>query len=132
MLRLAQRFPRPQRERPELPDRSLGIRQRSTSVPLEARPVQQLGKRQLCQRSKEATMLSLPAALQSVFSLGGVTLETDASAAVTDINVDYRTKILTMTIQQGTTTGQSFAPGQYPSQYQLMVNMVTGVWFVNG
>jgi hypothetical protein len=77
-------------------------------------------------------MITLPAALISVFQQGGVTIETDATAAVTAIAVDYRTKILTMTIQQGTTTGQAFAPGQYPSQYSLVVNMVTGVWFVNG
>jgi hypothetical protein len=77
-------------------------------------------------------MLSLPAALQSLFQVGGVTVETDASAAVTVIDINYQTKILTMTVQQGTVTGQVFAPGQFPSQYQVVINMVTGVWFVNG
>lgn len=76
--------------------------------------------------------ITLPAALQSVFQIGGVTIETDAFAAVTEIDIDYQNKILTMTVQQGTTSGQLFSPGQYPPVYRFVINMVTGVWFVNG
>jgi hypothetical protein len=76
--------------------------------------------------------ITLPADLQSALTIGGINVETDNFAAVTVVDVNYQTKILTMTVQQGTTTGQVFAPGQYPPSYVFVINMVTGVWYING
>ena len=76
--------------------------------------------------------INLPAALQSQLTIGGSTIETDASAAVSSITVNYQTKIATITVQQGTVSGSAFSPGQYPPSYQFNVNLTTGVWTVNG
>lgn len=77
-------------------------------------------------------MISLPAALQSALTVGGVTKESDTTAAITSVTVDYIGKLLTFTVQQGATAGQVFAPGQYPPSYVFVINLTTGVWFVNG
>jgi hypothetical protein len=78
------------------------------------------------------TMINLPAALQTVLTVGGFSTETDATASVTGLTIDWLSKKVTMNVQQGTTTGQVFAPGQFPSSYQIVVNLVTGGWFING
>lgn len=77
-------------------------------------------------------MISLPAALQSALTIGGVNIETDASAAVTSLTVDYVTKTATFTVRQGTTTGQAFAPGQVPPSYVFHINLLTGAWTIDG
>ena|ERR1700692_136419 len=77
-------------------------------------------------------MISLPVALQTVLTIGGVNVETDASAVVTSIHIDYVSKVMTMNIAQGTVVGQTFTQGQYPPTYQFIVNMVTGIWSFNG
>jgi hypothetical protein len=76
--------------------------------------------------------ISLPAALQSLLTIGGVNVETDASAAVTNLTVDYVAKTLSFTVKQGTTTGQAFVSGQYPPYYTFHINLLTGVWSVDG
>jgi hypothetical protein len=77
-------------------------------------------------------MINLPTALQTLLTIGGVNQETDASACVSGVTVNYLTNVLTFLVQQGTVSGQNFAVGQYPPQYQFNINLITGVWTVNG
>jgi hypothetical protein len=76
--------------------------------------------------------INLPAALQSILTIGGVTVESDNFSAVTAVTVDYLAKTLTFTVKQGTTTGQVFASGQYPPSYVFNINLITGAWTVQG
>lgn len=65
--------------------------------------------------------------------IGGVTIETDSYAAVTSYTVDFQAGTLTATIQKGTTSGSTFTPGIIISgNVQIVANLVTGAWFVNG
>lgn len=77
-------------------------------------------------------MISLPAALQSLLTIGGVNIETDASAAVTSLTVDYVSKTATFTVRQGTATAQTFAPGNVPPSNIFHVNLLTGAWTCDG
>lgn len=76
--------------------------------------------------------INLPLALQSTFSIPGVGSESDVNAAVTSVAVNYLTGILSITVQQGSTSGQNFSPGQYPPSYIFNVNLITGNWMCNG
>ncbi|SRR5260221_670267 len=76
--------------------------------------------------------ISLPASLQSALTIGGVSIETDAFSAVTSLDVDYVAKTLSFVVKQGTTAGQTFAAGQYPPSYQFNIDLITGIWTVNG
>lgn len=76
-------------------------------------------------------MISLPSAIQTELTVGGVLQELDASAAITNVAVNYLTKQLSFTVQQGTTTGQAFAPGFYPPTFVFRINLLTGFWTVD-
>jgi hypothetical protein len=76
--------------------------------------------------------ISLPAALQTILQVGGATVETDAQACVSNVSVNYLTKTLNFTVQQGTTTGQAFSVGQFPPLYAFNINLTSGVWTVSG
>ena len=76
--------------------------------------------------------ITLPTALQSSLTIGGVAKETDNFAAVTSMTVDWLGKTLTFIIQQGTTVGQVFTPGQYPPNYEVILSLTTGVWTISG
>ena len=76
--------------------------------------------------------ITLPVSLQSILTVGGITQEADNFAAITGVSVDYVSKTLTFNVQQGTTLGQSFSAGQYPPSYIFHINLITGVWRVDG
>lgn len=77
-------------------------------------------------------MISLPAALQSLLTIGGVNIETDASAAVTSLSVDYVSKVASFTVRQGTTAVQAFTPGNIPPSNVFHINLLTGAWTCDG
>ncbi len=75
--------------------------------------------------------INLPASLQSALTIGGVNVETDAFASITAIDIDFLSKTVTISVQQGTTSGQTFTVGQVPPAYKISINLLTGAWSVN-
>jgi len=65
-------------------------------------------------------------------SVGGSVVETDASAACTGINIDFIQQLITITLQNGTTSGQTFTPGKsLANPILLTISMATGAWQTN-
>ena len=60
----------------------------------------------------------------------GVTVtETDASAAITFVYVDFINQSLGIVMQNGTVSGSSFTPGVLvPNQLQVTMDLTTGNW----
>lgn len=76
--------------------------------------------------------ITLAASQVSSMVVGGVTVESDANYAVTSVVADYVSNELRVGLKGGTTTGQSFAPGQIPPTYDIIINGVTGAWRITG
>lgn len=76
--------------------------------------------------------ITLPSNLISSLVVGGITVETDASSAVTNLEVDYVAGLLRFTLKGGTTSGPNFSPGAVSPLYEVTINGFTGTWYING
>jgi hypothetical protein len=73
-------------------------------------------------------MISLPTAIQTIVTRGGVSVETNAAASVTEISIDFVNKQVTCFLKQGSVSGQNFSAGQFPPVLHFTINYSTGVW----
>jgi hypothetical protein len=66
---------------------------------------------------------------QVVVTAGETVTETNASAAITFVYIDFINQLLGITMQNGTVSGSSFIPGaDVPNEVQLIMNLVSGNW----
>lgn len=73
--------------------------------------------------------ITLTAAEVNALVIGGATVETDSSAAVTNMVLDFVANLATFQVLKGTTAGQTFTPGQLQQgSFSVTVNLVTGAW----
>lgn len=72
--------------------------------------------------------ITLSASAISVKTVGGIVKETDATDAITSLQLDYQQNILAFTVQGGTLAGQVFTPGSAGDNIQVTMDLVTGRW----
>lgn len=72
--------------------------------------------------------ITLSASAISVKTVGGIVKETDATDAITSLQLDYQQNNLTFVIQGGTFVGQVFTPGSAGDNVQVTMDLVTGRW----
>lgn len=75
--------------------------------------------------------ITLPAALATTFTVGGVTTETNGFAACVPIALDFVNNTALFSINQGVTSGPNFTPGAHGNIIQVTINTVTGAWSAN-
>ena len=77
--------------------------------------------------------ITLQAAAVNQLIVGGVTIETDAAAAVTGMSVDWVANTITYFLKKGTVAGAVFTPGQVAmGNLSVTINATTGAWSVDG
>lgn len=60
--------------------------------------------------------------------IGGVAVETNASAALIGMSVDYNAGMMTWTFTTGTVTNGSITPGAHSTLKTVTLNLSTGTW----
>ena len=75
--------------------------------------------------------ITLNASAISTKTVGGVAKETDATDAVSSIQIDFIANTLVFTILGGSLAGQVFTPGTAGDNIQVSVNLTNGLWIAS-
>lgn len=71
--------------------------------------------------------ITLSAAQVSVLTIGGVTVETDAGGAATQMQVSFVGPDIVVTLSKGTVSGSNFSAGTQ-ADITITIHLATGLW----